>query len=190
MAVHGVGITDVDYPVRNDPAYKRQTYILRRCYASSGTDNATYANTVVCEEWKHFSNFKRWFELNCIDGYEIDKDILSDELSIYSPATCLFVPKWLNKFAIIPTSEEPLPVGVSRYTETAFSVTCTDHTNKPKFLGTYETLPDTKNVWLNAKLRYLDTVNHQLGKDLVDKVRKHFTNKVTKRNNLLFDYAV
>lgn len=189
MAVHGVGITDVDYPVRNDPAYKRWTYILRRCYANSSVDNATYANTTVCSEWKYFSNFKHWFEQNFVEGYEIDKDILSDSLSIYSPTTCVFVPKWLNKFAIIPNSEECLPIGVSKYTDTVFSVTCTDHANKPKFLGTYETLLDTKSIWLNAKLRYLDDVSHLLDNDLLDKVRNHFTNKVTKRNNLIFDYT-
>ena len=47
----------------------------------------------VCEEWKHFSNFKKWFDENYIEGFDIDKDILIKGNKVYSPEACSFVPR-------------------------------------------------------------------------------------------------
>ena len=59
----------------------------------------------VCEEWLYYPNFVDWvhsqenFNFWASDkNTQIDKDILSDAKSkIYSPETCLLVPKCINE---------------------------------------------------------------------------------------------
>jgi len=60
-----------------------------------------YDEVTMCNEWRDFSIFREWAENN---GYEdtldLDKDILCDHLKIspkiYSPDTCLWIPKAVN----------------------------------------------------------------------------------------------
>lgn len=42
--------------------------------------------------------FRKWWLGAFEEGWELDKDILSDRKT-YSPGTCLYVPKWVNRFA-------------------------------------------------------------------------------------------
>ena len=62
-------------------AYKTWTGIIDRCYRPGHEEKfKAYADCSVCEEWKYFSNFKKWFDENYIEGFDIDKD--SAEISI------------------------------------------------------------------------------------------------------------
>lgn len=76
---------------KTDKAYNRWYSIIARCYDSSRENYKRYGakGVVVCEEWKIYSNFKKWFDENYIDGYDIDKDINGGK--IYSPDNCIFV---------------------------------------------------------------------------------------------------
>lgn len=86
--------------------YNKWRSILDRCYNPKNVMYYAYGklNVVVCQEWLNFQNFAKWYEENYIEGYEIDKDILCNilhkEIKIYSPETCLFLPKELNCFLI------------------------------------------------------------------------------------------
>ena len=62
--------------------------------------NPTYKNVTVCEEWHNYQNFAKWYEYNLIEDYELDKDLLQQnvENKIYSPETCIFLPKKVNGF--------------------------------------------------------------------------------------------
>lgn len=73
------------------PAYTTWKSIATRCYIKAHKSYDSYGGSgvTVCEEWKKFSNFKKWFDENYIDGYQIDKDICG--LNEYSPDGCLFV---------------------------------------------------------------------------------------------------
>lgn len=74
--------------------------ILQRCYSKEyHKKKPSYENCKVCEEWLNYSNFKVWFDENYYDIEEqldLDKDILSKENKIYSPETCLLIPKRIN----------------------------------------------------------------------------------------------
>lgn len=48
----------------------------------------------VCDEWLIFSNFEKWFDKYWKVGYQVDKDLLGDK--VYSPETCVMLPKRLN----------------------------------------------------------------------------------------------
>jgi hypothetical protein len=98
--VEGLGINDVEVvtfvtdggrKVALD-SYTTWTNMLKRCYSDNTQGwKPTYRGCRVCEEWKTFSNFKKWFDENYIAGYQIDKDILFPGNRVYSPETCCFV---------------------------------------------------------------------------------------------------
>ena len=76
--------------------------MLGRCYG--GTDPA-YSDCEVCLEWHNFQNYAQWYEDNCIEGYEVDKDIKVQDNMVYSPSTCIFVTQEENvKHSKLPKS--------------------------------------------------------------------------------------
>lgn len=91
----GFGINDLD--VRDDTAYRRWRHAMVRCYSKDYLSRfPTYIGCSVCEEWRYFSNFKKWFDTHYVDGWCLDKDILVKGNKIYSPQTCCFVPNEIN----------------------------------------------------------------------------------------------
>ena len=77
-------------------AYKKWNSMKHRCY------NHKYKNyhrwggrgISVCDEWKNdFFKFKEWFDLNHIDGFELDR---RDNDKNYEPSNCRFVSKQTN----------------------------------------------------------------------------------------------
>lgn len=97
--VHGVGIKGVA-PVRKSTlAYIRWQGMLGRVHDPVSLERyPSYNGVKICEDWYYFEKFKKWHDANYIDGYHMDKDILSigEEEKIYSPERCIFIPKELN----------------------------------------------------------------------------------------------
>lgn len=87
-------------PKQDRVAYCKWRGVLERAYDNNFHKRKvghTYIGTMVVKEWHNFQNFAEWFyQQEYQDGWEIDKDIGSAELSIYSPSTCTLVPKNLN----------------------------------------------------------------------------------------------
>lgn len=97
----GVGVNDFDGAIKiktkHLKSYDCWRNMIMRCYdVKEQEKHPTYKGCVVCDEWLYFSNFKKWFDENYRDGYEIDKDILYKDCKYYSPQTCLFVPRYIN----------------------------------------------------------------------------------------------
>lgn len=69
--------------------------LIRRCYSGK---MPVWDNVQICPEWDNFINFAKWHNENSIDGFEMDKDLLSKSYKIYSPITCCFIPKIINVF--------------------------------------------------------------------------------------------
>lgn len=96
-SVHGFGFVGCgDYePVKNgviSKAYSTWASMLQRCYDEKyHAKKPTYKNCTVCEEWHNYQNFAAWFDVNYIEGFQLDKDIKVDGNRVYSPGTCLFV---------------------------------------------------------------------------------------------------
>lgn len=92
----GWGINDM-VNQRHTKAYRIWEHIIYRCKSNKRSKNIkSYEDCYISEEWKYFSCFKKWFDSNYIDGWNIDKDLFSDGKKIYSPETCCFLPKELN----------------------------------------------------------------------------------------------
>ncbi|MGL5803180.1 MAG: hypothetical protein ACRCX7_11400 [Cetobacterium sp.] len=78
--------------------YRAWYSMISRCYNVKNERYSTYGarGVYVCEEWKLFSNFKRWYDENYIEGYQIDKDIKVPGNLCYGPEFCMFVSQLEN----------------------------------------------------------------------------------------------
>lgn len=72
--------------------YKVWHNLFRRCGHLHN-----YIDCKVADEWLTFSNFKKFWDDNYHEGFQIDKDLLSNGKGrIYGPDTCCFLPVQLN----------------------------------------------------------------------------------------------
>lgn len=187
--VYGVGVDDTDYQkesrVYSNGVSKIVWYcltysvwrnMLRRCYTTS---HNCYHKVSVCEEWLIFSNFKKWYENNYHEGYQLDKDLLGGKL--YSPDTCVFIPSKLNKNL----------VGIREYhTGTWFdkkrgnwqSYTTVDKTRIHH--GSFATQEEAKRKHLNEKIKLLRNSYIGLGTQSASALDSLIYDI---ENNLLFD---
>ena len=80
--IKGVGILDMDF------SQTRHTYevwmdILFAVTVRRSKKQMAYKDYM--HEWKRFSNFKKWFDDNYVDGYAIDKDLICKGNKCYCP---------------------------------------------------------------------------------------------------------
>lgn len=161
--VLGVGINDADYltEIRVDgkrvvcPAYRAWKHILRRCYCEIFLmENKTYREVSVCDEWHIFSNFREWFDKNHVDGWQIDKDILTPS-KVYGPSTCIYVPRWLNNFTEDHRGARgPYKIGVSWHAKAgAFLAACSNPLSNRRsgYIGLYDAEEEAHLAWLAKK---------------------------------------
>ena len=94
--------------------------IMQRCCDLKFKEkHPTYKECDICEEWKYYGNFKRWYDKNYyeIEGERVhlDKDILIKGNKIYSPYTCIFVPNRINSLFIkSDNTRGEYPIGVCK----------------------------------------------------------------------------
>ena len=110
--VFGFGVNDADYCViRKEtingkrklawmcPYYSRwHSMIKRGCSEKFKRGQPSYTDCTVCEEWKYFSNFKKWMMTQDWEGKHLDKDFLVKGNRTYSPDTCIFIHPKVNTF--------------------------------------------------------------------------------------------
>lgn len=153
--VYGVGYVPKGLMGKNKAAYNVWIGMLLRCYSKSyQKKEPSYIGKSVCDEWKNFENFLTWFNENYVDGFELDKDILKKNNSIYSPSTCCFVPKEINNlFVKRHTRVNGLPSGV-HYDKVRKKYTSTIINNgKTISLGRFDSVEDAFNVYKFQKER-------------------------------------
>lgn len=113
----GIAINDIGKP--KDKIGKKALFVwynmVKRCYDKNHVNYKYYKDCCVCKDWLVFSKFLEWFRENYIEGYHLDKDILSKNNKIYSTETCCFIPQALNKLLVFHTNKKKnkkLPIGV------------------------------------------------------------------------------
>lgn len=119
--VYGVGYMGIgEYKSKDNLGKIEKCYdcwkgMLRRCYSEEYLrKQPTYRNATVSEQWWCYQEFASWYYKNFPThkgiSFEIDKDLLQQgvENKIYSPDTCVFLPKnvniYLSKLKKINTS--------------------------------------------------------------------------------------
>lgn len=74
----------------------RWNLMIKRCDLHLNS----YEDCDVCDEWRDFDAFEKWFRDNLYGSkdfkLEIDKDLFRKGNKIYSPDTCCLIPKSLN----------------------------------------------------------------------------------------------
>lgn len=139
------------------PFYKTWKHMLERCFCNKlKSKYPTYKDVTVCEEWLYFSNFKAWMEQQDWEGKALDKDLLIEGNKVYSPETCIFIPKALNNFLTNTqrTKKSKLPIGVCWNKDHGkFQVRCNNpFTKKRENLGYFNSLDEASFAWKNRKL--------------------------------------
>ena len=139
--------------------------ITTRCFSQNYKNlEKTYQDVTLCEEWRNFQNFGKWVEENYYEcnGEKmcIDKDILVKGNKIYSPSTCIFVPKSINSlFVSGKTTRGDLPIGVSIEKSTnKFKVLCGNGHNEQIYLGCYNTPQEAFQVYKQYKEKVIKQV--------------------------------
>ena len=153
-SVYGVGyIGEGKYKIsengKHTGIYDTWHDMLKRCYDSNyHKRQPTYIECEVCEEWLCFQNFAKWYEDNYyeVEGErtELDKDILMKGNKIYSPDTCIFVPKTINSlFVKNNKSRGESVIGTSpvngKYRVRCYMINPETVKSKNKHLGYYDT---------------------------------------------------
>ena len=113
----GLGSYQTNIDCKKAKAYKTWHDMIGRCYEEgrSGIYEAYYEICTVCEEWKCYQTFAKWYEENqyeCKGRLHLDKDILYPGNKIYSPDTCLLVPQRINMVFTNKTNNRGLPNGI------------------------------------------------------------------------------
>lgn len=185
---YGRGINDSDYVTQPKiegklvrcPSYTAWTGIMCRAYCKLFKEKQpTYVGVSVCDAWTRFMNFRDWWIENCIDGYEIDKDIIGDG-KIYSPDSCIFVPKWLNDFNNDHMAKRgKFPIGVHLNSESGKYVSQCGHPfKKREFLGYFGNPMDAHIAWKKRKIEIASSLKQEM--DMID--RRIFGNVISKIN--------
>lgn len=156
--IFGKGINDLRLGTK-DPCYHIWHGILARTISDEFKRiHPSYANCSVCDEWLYISNFKKFFDKQYREGYQIDKDILSGRgKKIYSPETCCFVPVEINNLLISARSARgPLPIGVTercgRYEARINTIG-----GRVSF-GRFRTIEDAFAAYKDGKERYIKEI--------------------------------
>jgi len=114
----GEGIFEIWSNGKTTKIYQVWRNMIQRCYDKKNHKRIpTYKGCLVCEEWHNFQNFAKWYDENFYQmgnaNMELDKDILVKGNKIYSPETCVFVPRYINTLFINCNSVRgKLPIGV------------------------------------------------------------------------------
>lgn len=81
------------------PAYEIWRHMVIRCWYTKDKGRDDYSHVSVSDEWLDYSNFYTdvadMVGYN-VEGFVLDKDLLSGHSKIYSKETCCFIPSDIN----------------------------------------------------------------------------------------------
>jgi hypothetical protein len=155
--------------------YQTWNSMISRCYNKKYLNRfPTYKDCIVCEEWHNFQNFAKWYDENY---YEIDsevmcldKDILIKGNKVYSPETCVFVPRKINMIFVKRNSERgDFPIGViyrKDIIKLPYESICGDGKGNRIHLGNFSTPEKDFNTYKT----YKEKIIKQIAEDYKGKI--------------------
>ncbi len=155
--LYGVGVNDC-IDAKSSVAYKYWNGMLRRCYSAKKHKKwPSYEGCSVCTEWHYFSNFKKWFDENYVDGYALDKDIIAKGNRIYSPETCCFVPARINNIILNRKIDRgEYPIGVTKKWSKYYAHVSIG--SKSIRIGAFASVKEAFDAYKDEKERYIRQV--------------------------------
>ncbi len=172
--VCGIGINDRTYPTKVGgvivKSYSVWNSMLQRC--GSETYQAAYPTYVGCsvsEFFRHYKNFKQWYDLQIgsnVEDFALDKDLLIKGNKLYSAETCVLIPKVINNLFIKHNAARgQLPIGVSK-NGNRFSALIKKE-GKLYSIGTYDTPELAFAAYKEAKEAHIKEMADKY-KDVID----------------------
>jgi len=166
-SVLGVGYVGVgDHVVTIDGkitrAYHAWNHMMERCYSAEYQEkNPTYIGCTVHSNWRNYQVFAGWFESQrYYDGFELDKDLITEGNKVYSADTCALVPKQLNGLLNDRgNARGDLPQGVGEQGEKYQALLSVD--GERHYLGTY---PTPEEAFIHYKLAKEDNIKRMAEK--------------------------
>lgn len=144
---------------KNSKAYQTWRNMIERCYSDKFHERQpTYKNYSVCDEWLNFQNFAEWFYRNEYSnkGFQISKELLSENNKVYSPSTCYFVPPEINSLLLNRGAVRgDLPQGVSEHKASGRFISYVRSDGKYKYLGLFDTPEEAHQDYVVAKEAYV-----------------------------------
>lgn len=126
----------------------------------------SYTGCTMAEEFEDFQRFAEWCQGQVgygLDGYALEKDLLSDT-KCYSPATCVFVPPVINNlFHRNEAVRGEYPIGVVFHKKSGKLMGRLKMYGKTAYLGLFDTVESASKAYKQAKEAYV--------KDVADKYR-------------------
>jgi len=142
--------------------------MLKRCYSTKLQEKyPTYIGCSVSKDWHNFQIFGDWFDENYVEGYHLDKDILSGGNKVYSPDKCTFVTAQLNNLI-----HRGYKNGVTKVKSGNWQAQISINGIK-KYLGLFQTKNEAINTYTTAKgneiirQSMLSTTNEKLRQPLI-----------------------
>jgi len=171
-----LGEVNADISYKYCKIYRKWNNMLQRCYVDNSHNRShVYFDCKVCDEWLNFSNFKKWYKENyySIEGQimELDKDILKKGNRLYSPETCVFVPRQINTLFIKSNRiRGSLPLGVHWNSEARkYKAQCKTK-NKVNMLGSFDCPIKAFEEYKKFKESYIKEVAEQFKSKIPEKL--------------------
>lgn len=154
--VYGVGVNNDPTStkiLKKDSIYTRWQGMLMRCYSEKFKETRpTYEHATVCEEWKIYSNFRDWCKQQDHEGKHMDKDLLVEGNTIYSPETVCFIPPELNAFFTDRKRFTSASVGVRQVSSGKYVARVMNpFTGGREQVGTFLSLSCASEAWRKRK---------------------------------------
>jgi hypothetical protein len=172
-SICGIGyIGEGKYRIKENGKFTREyntwRSMLQRCYSKKFHEkHPTYIDCESSKEFLNFQKFGKWDKDNYYEvegeGMELDKDILVKHNKIYSPDTCIYVPKTINTLFTKNDKDRGESVIGTTPHHGKYQVKCNmvnPKTGKSKneYLGIYETEIEAFEVYKYYKERNIKQV--------------------------------
>jgi len=162
--------------------YQLWINLLNRCYNPKyHLTHSAYKDCTVCDEWLNFQNFGEWFDKNynleVMQDWQLDKDILIYGNKIYGPNTCCFVPKEIN-IAIRNNSKTQNKYSKGICFRNNKFVVCVNVGKGKKYCGSFKILSEAILCYNHSKQQYISSLLYTY-KDVLS---KHVYNRLLHYN--------
>lgn len=162
--IRGIGYIGIGEYKTKENGKMTETYLAHkalfcRCYNPATHERQSrYKDCTVAPIWHNWQNFAEWYESHESFGlgYHLDKDLLVRGNTVYSPETCVMLPRELNNLiSESKPSSKGYPRGVGKKNGANQYHVRVGGGKDRKYVGGYYTIEEASAAYVKAKERYV-----------------------------------